>query len=451
MGSPAEDGGAGGSVRHPRRMRVEALERHALTRLAQAPQQRPALLAVGLERGDRMRALLRRPDTLELLASIMDRIEATLRPDDRYAVVSVEEFWVYIADAPTDAIARLAANALASAISGFYPGCFDDGVRWSVPVDTTIGGAWIDAPLKAPTDLMLAAGRAYAEARGAEDSIVIVPASDDSKQSRARLESRVRAALAGNELELWYQPQVRLPGRGCEAVEGLIRWPRQDEGPPVSPYTLVQVCEESGLIGELTRFNVNTALRNMAAWRMRGIDLQVSLNLSARTLEDPSFPALVAQACEVWGVPASRLLFELTESSIARNEKASIEFMHRLRGIGCELAIDDFGTGYSSFSYLRSFPVNELKIDRAFVREVTVQTADQRIVKALIEVAHAFGLRALAEGVEDAETVALLARLGIDAIQGWYFAKAMPAAELPDWIARFNAQARREDETFATA
>jgi EAL domain-containing protein (putative c-di-GMP-specific phosphodiesterase class I) len=125
--------------------------------------------------------------------------------------------------------------------------------------------------------------------------------------------------------------------------------------------------------------------------------------------------------------------------------------MHRLRGIGCELAIDDFGTGYSSFSYLRSFPVNELKIDRAFVREVTVQTADQRIVKALIEVAHAFGLRALAEGVEDAETVALLARLGIDAIQGWYFAKAMPAAELPDWIARFNAQARREDETFATA
>ena len=211
------------------------------------------------------------------------------------------------------------------------------------------------------------------------------------------------------------------------------------------------VCEETGLIGELTRFNLNTALRNLMTWQSLGIELQVSLNLSARTLEDANFPTMVSQACVTWGVDARALLFELTESSIARNEKTSIEFMHQLRGLGCELAIDDFGTGYSSFAYLRSFPVNELKIDRAFIREVTQQVGDRRIVKALIEVAHAFGLRALAEGVEDADTVTLLGTLGIDAIQGWYFAKAMPASELPTWLARFNAQGQHAAETLGTA
>ncbi|MEI7446825.1 MAG: EAL domain-containing protein [Burkholderiales bacterium] len=432
-------------------MRIEALERHALERVRGDSPNRAALLAVGLTRGDRMRALLRRDDTFEVLAQVLDRIEATLRSADRYAVVSVDELWIWIDDAPSEAIARLAANAIASAVAGFYPGSFDDGTAWSVPIGTSIGGAWTDSPLKASSDLLLAAGRAFTEARAAEDSIVIVPASDDSRQSRARLEARVRSALAGNELELWYQPQVRMPMRRCEAVEGLIRWPRQADGPAISPFTLVQICEESGLIGDLTRFNLNTALRNLAAWNQKGVDVQVSLNLSARTLEDPSFPALVAQACEVWGVPASRLLFELTESSIARNEKASTEFMHRLRDLGCELAIDDFGTGYSSFAYLRNFPVNELKIDRAFVREVTMHAADQRIVKALIEVAHAFGLRALAEGVEDADTVELLAHLGIDGIQGWHFAKAMPASELLEWLRRFSAQARGLEETLTTA
>ncbi len=262
----------------------------------------------------------------------------------------------------------------------------------------------------------------------------------------------MRAAIAVNELELWYQPQVRMPARGCGAVEGLIRWPNHDpRAPNGNPATLVSVCEESGLIGDLTRFNLNTSLRNLMTWEAQGISLQVSLNLLALTLEDAIFPTIVSQACETWGVAPSKLLFELTEGSIARSEKTSIAFMRALRDLGCELAIDDFGTGYSSFAYLRNFPVNELKIDRAFIREMTVQETDRRIVKALIDVAHGFGMRALVEGVEDAPTVSALADLGIDAIQGWYFAKAMPAAELPAWLARFNVQSLQASETLGSA
>jgi sensor c-di-GMP phosphodiesterase-like protein len=116
--------------------------------------------------------------------------------------------------------------------------------------------------------------------------------------------------------------------------------------------------------------------------------------------------------------------------------------MHRLRELGCELSIDDFGTGFSSFAYLRQFPVNELKIDRAFVAGLATEAADRRIVKVLIEMAHAFGLRALAEGVEDAEGVRVLESLGCDMVQGWHFAKAMPAEEVLGWVSALATDAR---------
>ncbi|MBF1263184.1 MAG: EAL domain-containing protein, partial [Lautropia mirabilis] len=133
-----------------------------------------------------------------------------------------------------------------------------------------------------------------------------------------------------------------------------------------------------------------------------------------------------------------RLLFELTEDSIVRNERATIECMHALRNIGCELSIDDFGTGYSSFAYLRQFPVHELKLDRVFIQNLVNDRGDQQIVKALIDLAHAFDLRALAEGVDDPAAVHMLREFGCDRVQGFLYARALPADELIPWIQRFN-------------
>jgi EAL domain-containing protein (putative c-di-GMP-specific phosphodiesterase class I) len=144
-------------------------------------------------------------------------------------------------------------------------------------------------------------------------------------------------------------------------------------------------------------------------------------------------------------------VFELTEGSIARNEKTTIEFMHRLHELGCGLSIDDFGTGYSSFSYLRHFPVDELKIDRAFVTHLATDLADRKIAKVLIEIAHTFGLQALAEGVEDAPTVAVLTELGCNAVQGWFYAKAMPADEAIAWVEAFNARSAHPAGRLETA
>jgi EAL domain-containing protein (putative c-di-GMP-specific phosphodiesterase class I)/GGDEF domain-containing protein len=442
-------------ARHARRLGVDALERYARQRCADRRDQRIAMLAVGLERSDRMRALGRRDDAMRVLATLLDRIDAALRPDDRFAVVAVDEVWVLLADAPAESIVRLAASSLRERIDAGYDGRLDDGTPVRVTVATTIGGAFVDDATVPMSHLVEVAGRALAEAHGAEDRIAILGISADSRRlARVSLETRLRRALEANELEIWYQPQVTLGSLRCDSLEALVRWSQPGGAMAVSPALLVSICEDSGMIGELTRFNLNTVLRMLMGWKARGLAPRVGINLSALTLADASFPAQVSQACETWGVPPSQLLFELTESSLARNEGRTIDFMHRLRALGCGLSIDDFGTGYSSFSYLRQFPVDELKIDRAFVRRLATDAADRRIVKVLVEIAHAFGLRALAEGIEDAESVAVLVELGCDAVQGWQFSRALPADDVPDWIERFNARSDRSvsfPETLGTA
>jgi EAL domain-containing protein (putative c-di-GMP-specific phosphodiesterase class I)/GGDEF domain-containing protein len=438
--------------RHARRLTIEALEQYAMQRLRSAPDQRIGFLAVGLVRSDRVRALARRDDALQVLSTLLDRVEAVLRPDDRYAVVAIDEIWVLLADAPAESIVRLAANALRSRIDDSYDGSLDNGAAARVRISAAIGGAYIDGTDTPSLNLAQVANRALAEAHGVEDRIAIHGLSSDTRRvARLSLESKLRRALEANELEIWYQPQVRLDTFRCESLEALVRWTQPGGAMPISPALLVSICEDSGMIGELTRFNLNTVLRMLMIWKVRGLAPRVSINLSALTLADASFPNLVRQACQTWGIPASQLMFELTESSIARKESATIEFMHRLRELGCGLAIDDFGTGYSSFSYLRHFPVDELKIDRAFVRNVATDAADRRIAKTLIEIAHTFGLRALAEGVEDQAAAATLTELGCDAVQGWHYAKALPADDVPEWMGRFNTRPEHAAEALGTA
>jgi len=248
-------------------------------------------------------------------------------------------------------------------------------------------------------------------------------------------------ALDENELDVHFQPQVELASNRCLSAEALIRWTRAD-GRSVDPALIASVCEERGMIGRLTQFVLNTSLRYQTFWKSRGVDIAVSLNLSAVTLSDTSFPDLVAQALDTWGVPGERLALELTESAIVQNEASAIGFMSRLKALGCKLAIDDFGTGYSSFTYLRQFPLDELKIDQSFVRNLATDRGDAQIVRALVDLAHTFDLRALAEGVEDERTLDALRKLGCDRVQGYHFSKALAPRDLPAFVEAFNAGRR---------
>jgi EAL domain-containing protein (putative c-di-GMP-specific phosphodiesterase class I) len=251
-------------------------------------------------------------------------------------------------------------------------------------------------------------------------------------------EREVRRLLEDNAIEVWFQPQAELRSGRCHAAEALIRPPRRDDGSAIDPETLATLCEQRGLIRQLTTFTLHNALRHVATWRAAGLDLTIGVNLSAAALADAALPAMVSQSLEIWGVPAERLTLELTESALIRDDGAARSAMLQLHEIGCRLSIDDFGTGYSPFTYLRQFPLDELKIDRSFVKPLLQQSADRRIVEALIGLAHAFSLEVVAEGVEDEATAALLRELGCDVAQGWYLSKALPPSAFADWCRRHN-------------
>jgi diguanylate cyclase len=201
----------------------------------------------------------------------------------------------------------------------------------------------------------------------------------------------------------------------------------------VPPNLIVEVAEQTGLISQLTMWVINSALRICSGFKKSGVDLMVSVNLSAANLLENELPAFVEQALSTWAVSPASLMLEITESAMITDAKKSLEILHRLKAVGVNLSIDDFGTGYSSMSYLKQMPLDELKIDQTFVRKLTSILDDQRIVRSMIDLAHNFELQVVAEGVEDKSTMDMLQAMGCDVIQGYYLAKPMPEADFIDW------------------
>ena len=399
---------------------------------------RPLLLALRLNRSDHLQALARDPHASLVLSAVQDRIEKRLQPEDRYAVASHDEIWVLLADVANESVAHAIATAFRETL--YPPVVIDlpDGRTTSAQLQPVIGGAWSRSDAVGMGGLLQGAWDGRLLATEHEDRLDVRHiGADDSAARLVEIEHALRRNLYANELEVHFQPQIDLATNQCFAAEALIRWPREHPL-QVTPTLIASICDDRGMIGQLTQFVINTVLRQQLGWQAQGLDLSIGINLSAKTANDPGFASQVAQSCETWGLSPGRLLFELTEDSIVRNEHATIECMRALRNIGCELSIDDFGTGYSSFAYLRQFPVHELKIDRVFIQNLVNDRGDQQIVKALIDLAHAFNLRALAEGVDNPAAVHLLREFGCDRVQGFLYARAMPAEQFSDWVRRFN-------------
>jgi diguanylate cyclase len=216
-------------------------------------------------------------------------------------------------------------------------------------------------------------------------------------------------------------------------VEALVRWQHPTHG-LLSPAEFVPLAEHTGLIGPLTHYVLNAALRQCRQWQDAGHGVSVAVNVSARRLLDMTFPDEVAGLLATWEVPAARLLIEITESTIMADPTHALEILGRLNQMGVQLSIDDFGTGYSSMAYLKSLPVHELKVDRSFVSHMTSNPSDATIVRSTVDLGRNLGLRVVAEGVEDRATWQELDALGCDAIQGYYISKPMPVDDLTRWL-----------------
>jgi diguanylate cyclase len=242
----------------------------------------------------------------------------------------------------------------------------------------------------------------------------------------------LRQAIEQDELTLHFQPKVDLTG-GLAGVEALVRWRHPQRG-VVPPDQFIPLAEHTGLIKPLTRWVLEAALRQCRAWLAGGREIPVAVNVSMHDLHDTGFPNTIAGLLASNGVPARCLRVEITECAIMADPARAQEVLERLRALGIGVAVDDFGTGYSSLAYLKRLPVDELKIDRSFVRHLAEDDNDRAIVRSTIGLAHDLGLNVVAEGVEDQAAWDLLGRFGCDLVQGYFVSRPLPAAELVHWL-----------------
>ncbi|NGZ28612.1 MAG: EAL domain-containing protein, partial [Magnetococcales bacterium] len=247
---------------------------------------------------------------------------------------------------------------------------------------------------------------------------------------RITLEDELHKAVTNQEFLLHYQPQYDLASNRVVGVEALVRWRQQGKG-MVSPATFIPLAEETGLILPMGEWILETALRQTTLWHGQGADnLRIAVNLSPKQFQQPTLLPLVAKLLEETSLPPTALELEITESTLMGNLEESIAIMKRLRELGIALALDDFGTGYSSLGYLKRFPVNTLKIDQSFVRELTCDSKDTVIIQAIIGLAHTMDLTVVAEGVETPFQLEFLREQGCDQVQGYLLSKPLPSQDV---------------------
>ncbi len=251
---------------------------------------------------------------------------------------------------------------------------------------------------------------------------------------RLGLESAVREAVLKQAFELYYQPKISLiDGRIC-GLEALLRWPRPGQ-PSISPAVFIPVLERIGLITDLGKWVINSVCQQIASWQSAGLGpWEVAVNVSGQQIIEGQLIADIKQALAHHQVDPRWLEVELTEGSLMENTTHTVASLRELQGTGVKIAIDDFGTGYSSLAYLRRFPLDKLKIDIAFIREVTSNPKDAAITRTIIELAHSLGLLVVAEGVETPEQLAFLTANGCDQVQGYLFSRPLPLGALEDLL-----------------
>lgn len=252
------------------------------------------------------------------------------------------------------------------------------------------------------------------------------------------LDTNLRKALEQQQLIVHYQPKISA-GDVVTGAEALVRWLSPERG-LIPPNEFISYAEESGLIVPLGRWVMLTVLQQIVAWRRQGIYLRVAVNVSARQLIDQSIYNDLKQALQLNGMSTSPIDIELTESCLIENEQQTLALMHQFRELGAEVHLDDFGTGYSSLSQLARVPIDAIKLDQSFVRDVYKQPIAQSLVRAIVAVAKALNLRVIAEGIENQQEEAFLLDNEVDECQGYYYAKPMPADKMEHWLAQRPAR-----------
>ena len=370
----------------------------------------------------------------QLLVSVARRLLSAVRPGDTVARLGGDEFTVLL----EDVTGMAQALAVGSRIIGHLqvPILLEG---HEVSITASIGIALSTSSLDQPDDLLRDADIALYEAKekGKARCAVFDVSMNSRAWKRLELEIELRRAIDQREFTLHYQPVVDLQSGEVRELEALVRWEHPERG-LVPPKDFIPLAEETGLIVPIGQWVLAEACRQMRTWQdeqHEGIPQTVSVNLSARQLKEPTLVYDLRAILDNSGLDASHVKLEITESVALENTEATIATLLELKSLGVQLALDDFGTGYSSLVYLKRYPVDTLKLDRNFISGLGGNSEDTAIVQAVIAFAKTLNLSVTAEGVETAEQLAELQRLGCDRAQGYYFARPMPAESVGNMLA----------------
>jgi diguanylate cyclase len=365
----------------------------------------------------------------DLMLECADRLRSILREEDVLGQSGRNQFCLILPNLKIEGQALLAANKFTRLLE--IP-ISKQGIE--VPARISVGIALSPNHGRDAELLLQRAELAKREARQRGEQVLVYEDMFGEEELGQRvLEEQFGIALHENEFAVYFQPQLDLRSGQVQSVEALLRW-RTRSGEFIPPNIVVGIAERTGQIGRLSNWMTNAALRHCADLQRAGYDINVGVNLTAMNLAERELPDFVDQALRTWGLSPQHLTIEITEGSMLNDAEQTIQILQRLKEIGIELSIDDFGTGYSSLSYLKRLPVDELKIDQAFVRNMLTVKRDEQIVRTVIDLAHNFDLTVIAEGVEDHDTLVALKTLGCDKIQGYVLARPMPATDLLAWL-----------------
>ncbi len=365
-----------------------------------------------------------------LLREVARRLRGAVRRGDTVARLGGDEFAVALPGADV-----AAAEGVASALRTVLDAPFHIGDHL-LQRGTSVGIApapTVDDDSAMDTLLRHADVAMYVAKRERLGQQVYDPALDTYSPERLGLIAELRVAIAAGTLTLHYQPQADLASGRVRGVEALVRWPHPERG-LIPPDAFIPLAEQTGLIAPLTDWALGEAIRQCSEWRRAGLALTMSVNLSVWNLHDVGLPDRIAALLQTHAVPPASLRLEVTETALMADPERALAVLTHLSALGVSLAVDDFGAGYSSLAYLKTLPVDELKIDKGFVHELATDATDTAIVAATVGLGHALGLRVVAEGIEDRASWDQLAGMGCDVAQGYYLSRPQPADALARWL-----------------
>lgn len=391
---------------------------------------RVALLFIDLDRFKLINDSLGHAAGDRYLQVVAERIRGCIRSEDAVARLGGDEFTVVITDIPAQADLGSEVMTMVNRLLETIPKPIMLG-QHELRSTMSIGASIFPDDGQTLDDLMKQADTAMYQAKrsGGNSFRFYAQEMQAASQQRMELESDMRRALEGDQFLLYFQPQIHSGSDGVPSAEVLLRWNHPQKG-LVPPGVFIPIAEESMLIADIDAWVLRATCRQLRVWLDAGVTpVRLAVNISAAQFQNPGFIGLVKNTLATFDIPASQIELEITEGALIDNLDHAREVLSELHALGLDLAIDDFGTGYCSLAYLKSMPIDKLKIDQSFVRDITRSTRDAAIVEVILQLSRQLGLRCIAEGVETAAEYDWLLEKGCDLFQGYFFHRPMPLAD----------------------